>query len=231
MTMPVLPALMDTAAAPATTLADILGELDELAIGELVASAEAAGFGAAVEEEPAADSPEEPAEEVAEEAALEGEEGAEEEAGAEGDEIAAQDVEEVAAQGFEQITTWAQGARDALGAQLDAIDGYKTAADDRFESGADPESIEPLLERANELIEQADEALDECLDAAREAEAHACASAALRLERISRVFAKLVEQAATFAETTSAPEAGFNDEPAVKLWAERTAPKPGPLSI
>ncbi len=226
MTMPMLPGLMDdkaTAAAP-SALADLLSGLDDIMMGELIAAAEAAGFGSDVAIEAAEEGEEvmEEGEEAAEEAAEDAEEG---------EEPSEQDVQEVAAQGFDQITEWSASARETLGSLLEQLEGYLTAAQEGEEMGAEPDSIEPLVEKANELIETADEAVSECTDAAKAEDAHACALAALRLERVTRVMNKLVEQAATFAETTTAPEAGFNDEPAVKLWAERTAPKPGPLSI
>ncbi len=229
MTMPMLPGLMDPAAsAVGPTLADILTDLDDLTMADLIASAEAAGFGGEpVEEVVEEEGAEEAAEEVVEEAAEEGEEAA-----ADGEEVAEEaDVEEVASQGFAQMTDWATSARETLASQLETLEEMKSAAEANVEAGADPDSIEPLVEKGNELLEQADEALTECLDAAKAEEAHPCAVAALKIERIARVFGKLVEQAATFAETTSAPEAGFNDEPAVKLWAERTAPKAGPLTL
>ncbi len=227
MTMPMLPGLMDDKAAAATSsaLADLLSGLDDIMMGELIASAEAAGFGSeapqAAEGEEAVES-EEAAEEAVEDATEDVEEA---------EEPAEQDVEEVAAQGFEQITSWTESARESLGSMLEQIEGYQTAAQEGAELGADPDSVDSLLEKANELIETADETVSECLDAAKSEDAHGCAIAALRLERVTRIMGKLVEQAAAFAETTAAPEAGFNDEPAVKLWAERTAPKPGPLSI
>jgi hypothetical protein len=220
MTMPVLPALMnqDTAAA-APSLADILGGLDELAMGELVASAEAAGFGG--DGEAADEDGEEPAEEEAADEEVEDVEAEPEEA----------DVEEVAAKGFESMTSWVASAREALDPQLEALQAAFDTATAGVDEGADPDSIEPLIEKATELCETADVAVEEANAAAEAQDAHACAIAALRVERIGRVISKMVEQAATFAETTAAPEAGFDDEPAVKLWAERTSPKAGPLGI
>lgn len=231
MSMPHLPGLMGGAkpAAPAS-LADILSQLDEGQVADLVATAKAATAGAdappsseAAEGQPPEGSPAEEASESDEEAAAEGDDETD------AAEPSEQDVEDVAAQGFEQICSWAESANSGIASQLEQVQQLQAAAEAAAEKGADPDSIEPLAEQAQELADQATEYLDECNAAADKQDAHGCATAALMLDRCAKVMAKIVEQAQAYAEPNATPEAGFYDEPAVKLWAERTAPKPGPM--
>lgn len=240
MTMPILPALMgntDAAAPPPTTLVDIISQLDEAQMGELLAAADAAGFSATVEEEtieptegeePEAEMVEEetPEEEVAEEV----EELSDEEPADEGDEeVPEEEVAEMAELGFDAIGEWADKALEQIDAQYDALVELGKAAD--ADLGADPDAIETLVEQADTLREQASEARDASAAAAKSEDARTCALEALKLERASRVLAKLLEQAQAYAETTETPEAGPADDPAMKLWAERTMPKTGLLPL
>lgn len=239
--MPALPALMgeatDEVPAEKPTLAAIFDQLDEQGINELVATAEAATMGempaegeegepaepGVGEEVPATDEAEDTGEAVAEE----------EEPGAEAEEEDAEptevDVEEVASQGFEQMQTWAEKAYEAISGQLEALKAQLKTAQANVEAGADADAIEGLLEQGEETYEAAGEQLDGVMAGVKAQDAHAAATSALQLERSGRIVSKLVEQAAAHAETTGALEAGFYDEPAVKLWAERTAPKMGPI--
>ena len=230
MTMPILPALMGApeAGAPAApTLVDIISQLDEEMVTELLTAADAAGFGVTVDdEEPPAETDEEPPveevpmdEEVVEDEELppESEDGEPvEEADAE-DEATEEEVGEMAELGYDAIGEWSDKALEQIDAQYDALVELGKAAD--ADLGADPDSIDQLIETADELREQASEARD------------TCALEALKLERASRILAKLLEQAQAYAETTETPEAGPADDPAMKLWAERTAPKGGPLPL
>jgi hypothetical protein len=216
------------------TLAAILDQLDETAMNELVATAEAATMGEtpeappAAEGEPAVEGDEVPAgdeTESADEAMVEGDDtGTEEEA-----EPTEADIEDVASQGFEQMQSWAEQAYEALGAQVDSLNATLKAAQAAAEEGADPDAVEALVEQADATYEAAGEQLDAVMAGVKAEDAHAAATAALQLERSGRILTKLVEQAAAHAETTGTPEAGFYDEPAVKLWAERTGPKMGPI--
>ncbi len=236
----------DPAAAAPATLADIISQLDDDQINELVATAEAAGFGeeppsSAEDVNPDLEQPEAGTVDNDEALSEEGvddsgslapspEEAAEEEVDEEGaEEGDAELVEEKEAQGLDAIDSWASGILEDLDVQLDALKQHLATAEDNAEIGADPDSIEPLLDQAEELLEKASEAYSECKDAASAEDARSCALAGLRIERIHRVLLKLVEQAGAYAETSDAPEAGVMDDPAVKLWAERTGPKTGLL--
>lgn len=220
MTMPILPGLGgDKSAAPAATaLADVFDQLDDDQISELVATAEAAGFGGDAEGTPGEEATESP-----------------EEADADGDvpsadeEPAEDDVEGVAAQGFEEITAWATQASESNAGMLSQVESALETAQGGEEAGAEPDAIEPLLEQAQALSDQSAELLSECEAAAKADDAHACAVAALKIERNSRILQHVVAQAQAYAETTETSEAGFQDEPAVKLWAERTAQASGPI--
>ena len=242
MTMPILPALMGApeAGAPAApTLVDIISQLDEEMVTELLTAADAAGFGVTVDdEEPPAETDEEPPveevpmdEEVVEDEELppESEDGEPvEEADAE-DEATEEEVGEMAELGYDAIGEWSDKALEQIDAQYDALVELGKAAD--ADLGADPDSIDQLIEKADELREQASEARDASAAAAKSEDARTCALEALKLERASRILAKLLEQAQAYAETTETPEAGPADDPAMKLWAERTAPKGGPLPL
>lgn len=243
MDMPILPSLMgtnDPAAPPPATLVDIISQLDELQVGELLTAADAAGFGVEPVEPVEGDEPvdgEEPEAEMVEEETPEEEEVAEteeepgEEVPAEGDdaEVPEEEVTEMAELGFDAIGTWADTALEQIDAQYDALVELGKAAD--ADLGADPDAIAALVEQADTLREQASEARDNSAAAAKSEDARTCALEALKLERASRVLAKLLEQAQAYAETTDTPEAGPADDPAMKLWAERTAPKTGMLPL
>ncbi len=237
--MPILPALMgtDPSAPPPVTLIDIIGQLDEEQVAELLTAADAAGFGLEpVEEEPVDEEPTEEAdmieepidEEVVEEEPTEDEEPVEEVEG-EDEEETEESVAEMAELGFDAIGEWADTALEQIDAQYDALVELGKAAD--ADLGADPDAIDALVEQAETLREQASEARDASAAAAKAEDPRTCALEALKLERASRVLAKLLEQAQAYAETTEAPEAGPADDPAMKLWAERTAPKTGLLPL
>lgn len=214
MTMPVLPALMnpgDKSQAP--SLADVLDQLDESQVAELVATAEAAGFGE-----------DSPAEEAAE---------SDEEAAAEGDldtEPSEEDVNAVAGQGFEEMSSWVTSSVEGLGAQVDAISASVDAASEGEETGAEPDEAQAALEQAQELQATVEELQGEYEAAEKAEDAHAAGVACLKIEKAVRKMALLAQLAATAAETTDSVEpAGVADEPAVKLWAERTKQPMGPL--
>ncbi len=238
MTMPILPALMgtpDPAAPPPLTLVDIISQLEPEQMTELLAAADAAGFGAEpveteepTDEEPSteeADMPDEEQVEVVEEPEDEATDAAE----GEDDEESEESVAEMAELGFDAIGTWADTALEQIDAQYDAIVELGKNAD--ADAGADPEAIDALVEQADELRTKASEARDASADAAKGEDAHTCALEALKLERFSRVLATLLQQAQTYAETNDTQEAGPADDPAMKLWAEKTAPKLGPLPL
>lgn len=222
----------DPAAAPPTTLVDIISQLDETQITELLAAADAAGFGATVEEpdgEPPAEEPE--VEMLEEETPEEGEAGEPSEELEEGDdeEPAEEEVTEMAELGFDAIGEWSDKALEQIDVQYDALVELGKAAD--ADLGADPDAIEQLIEQADTLREQASEARDASAAAAKVEDARNCALEALKIERASRVLDNLLKQAQAYAETNDTPEAGPADDPAMKLWAERTAPKTGPLPL
>jgi hypothetical protein len=236
MTMPILPALMGTAdAAPPISLADIFATLEDDQVNELVATAEAAGFGLE-DVNPDLEQPE--AGTVDNDEAL-SEEGVDDGGSAEAavnpdDAEGAEDTDEeevtvMEGSNLDEVVDSAVSKFDGLDAQLVALQGYLDAASEAADSGADADSIQALVEKAEEVIEAADEAVIECKDACSSDDAHGCAIAALKVIRAERILGKLVEQAAVFAETTDAPEPGPQDDPAMKLWAERMAPKGGPL--
>ncbi len=131
--------------------------------------------------------------------------------------------------GVDAILASAVSAFDGLDDQLLAITGYQDQATENEEAGADPTSIADLAEKAQEVIDGADEAVSACKAAAKGDDAHAAAEAAMQVLRAQRILAKLVEQAATYADVTTAPEPGPQDDPAVKLWAQHMAPKTGML--
>ncbi len=239
MDMPILPALMGTAdaAAPApTTLIDIISQLDETQMTELLAAADAAGFGVEVE-------PTEPVEGEEPEAEMADEETPEEEVETEEeptDDEAVEDVDaeaepseeevgEMAELGFDAIGEWSDKALEQIDVQYDALVDLGKAAD--ADLGADPDAIAALIEQADTLREQASEARDASAAAAKSEDAHACALEALKIERASRIIDHLLQQAHTYAETVDTPEAGPADDPAMKLWAERTMPKTGLLPL
>ncbi len=129
--------------------------------------------------------------------------------------------------GFDAIGTWADKALEQIDVQYDALAELAKNAD--ADLGADPEALSALVDQADTLREQASEARDASAEAAKAEDARTCALEALKLERASRVLDNLLQQARAYAETTEAPEAGPADDPAMKLWAERTMPKPGLL--
>lgn len=227
MTMPILPGLMEGASAAAPTLADVINALDDDQVNELVALAEAAAAGepgdeAPAPEEPPADGEEAPVESQPEEGDDSLDEGAEP-----GDEEQVADMEQ--AMSPDAIASSASDAFDSLDDRLLAIQSHLDAATEAADQGAEPEAIEALVERAQEVIEQADAALAECKDFAKADDIHGCAVAALRVQRASRILDKLVEQAVAYAEGSEIPEPGPQDDPAVKVWAERMGPKGGPI--
>ncbi len=249
--MPILPGLMgadDSSAPPATTLADIISQLDDDQVTELVAAAEAAGFTdaevspvAAEDVNPDLEQPEQPVAGLEGAAADEGvddsgmsaedvvnpddDEGVGDEA--ESDEEAASEME--GTMGVDAILASAVSAFEGLDDQLLAITGYQDQATENEEAGADPTSIADLVEKAQEAIDNADVAVEDCKSAAKADDAHAAAIAAMQVLRAQRNLAKLVELAATYADVTTAPEPGPQDDPAVKLWAQHMAPKTGML--
>lgn len=231
MTMPILPALMGTpdSTEPPTTLVDIISQLDPEMLTELLAAADAAGFGAEPANEEVEADEETPAEEPEEEQVEEATDDTETEAGDEDEEESEESVAEMAELGFDAISAWADTALEQIDAQYDAIVELGKNAD--ADAGADPDAIKVLVEQADELRAKASEARDASADAAKGEDARTCALEALKLERYSRVLATLVEQATAYAETAETPEAGPADDPAMKLWAERTAPKLGPLPL
>lgn len=215
MTMPVLPALMDDKSQAAPALADVLDQLDESQVAELVATAEAAGFGS--------DTPAEESGEPADEAAAEGDEDLDAEPTAE-------DAAAVGAQGFDEMSAWVTTSVDGLGAQLDAISASADAALEGEEAGAEPDEAQAALEQAQELQAVVEELQGEYAAAEKAEDAHAAGVACLKIEKATRKMGLLVQLAATAAETTDSVEpAGVADEPAVKLWAERTKQPTGPL--
>lgn len=219
MTMPMLPALQGDKSNATPALADVLDQLDEDQVAELVATAEAAGFGSD-EGTPAEEKSDPP-----------------DEAAAEGDidmdaEPAADEVDAVAGQGFDEMASWVSTSVEALGSQVDAISASVDAATEGAESGAEPDEAQAALDQAEELQTLVEELQTEFDDAQSAEDAHAAGVACLKIEKATRKMALLAQLAATAAETTdSVAPAGVEDEPAVKLWAERTASKAGPLGV
>jgi len=206
MTMPILPGLAGTAV-PAGSLTDVLDALAPDQIAELVA--EAAGSS-----DPDADPVEGGEDDTDGEAEEEGE--------LSDEEVEARATELGDAGELEAITTWSERAIESLNAAREQLAEMHTTAEAEAERGADPDAIEALLDRADELVEQAVEADDEAAAAAKSEDAKACAEAALRVHRFARAMRALIQEAQPYTETTTTDEATAADEPAVKLWAERT---------
>ena len=243
MSMPILPALMGTEEATPVSLAELIQTLDDDQVNELIATAEAAGYG--VEEAPAAedvnDDLEQPEagtvdndEALSEEGVDDG--GAAEDVGAAAGDDTDEELEEGAEEGDDEAVTEMEGLDpdaivesavstfDGLDAQLVSLQGFLTTAEEAAEAGADPDSIQQLVDKAEELIEAADEAVTECKDAAAAEDVHTAAVSAMKVNRVQRILVKFVEQAQAFAETSDIPEPGPMDDPAVKVWAERMGP-------
>src|SRR5690242_13076571 len=140
MTMPILPALMGTAdAASPPSLVDVISALDDGQINELVATAEAAGFGgeapAAEDVNPDLEQPEAPtvdndeagSEEGVDEAAPESEEGE----GTDEEEVA--DMEQ--SMDATAIVSSAEAAYDGLDPKLQSLQTYLESAEEGVEGG------------------------------------------------------------------------------------------------
>lgn len=221
MTMPILPGLAEEPVSPSLT--DYLDELTPETIAELVAEAAAAAVGDSADPDAAEGGTDS---EDAPEGDVEGADGeAEEELSDEEVETRASELGE--AGDFDAITSWSESALEEASTIRDSLAELHKQAEVDEESGADPDAIEELLERADELVERATEADSEASDAAKAEDPKACAEAALRVERAVRALRAMMEEAKAFADVTTTTEAGFADEPAVKLWAERTMPKAG----
>lgn len=226
--MPLLPGLDGAEATVGPSLTDLLDTITEEQAAELVTQAQAwkTGEGGQTSAELDADSDEEPATMDEADEMGEGEEVAEGEEVEEGDAEAEAKADELEAAGdYDGMLSWAETTTEELNTLSEDLSALLDTAEENEESGADPDGVQEAIDALEPLVEQAQEHSDAAAAAAKAEDPKACGEACLRLERVLRRARALLVQAQACADSTSVGGTTVEDEPAVKLWADRSRPK------
>lgn len=230
MTMPILPGLMNEggAAAEAPSITELLDSLELEQVQELVTLLTAEDVGGEEDETEGADEGEEPPGDGEEPEGEPPSEEVETEEETEQDAEARSYADSLAESGdLAELSKWAEDSLAEAEACVDELEVLLDTATKAEEQGADPEAVEEVLERVQSLFERAEEAAEEVITEVKAENAKGAAEAALRVEKLMRRIHAAKEDAIAAADVTSTTPSPM-DEPALKVWAERTRPKGNP---
>lgn len=235
MTMPIIPALAGTAAAPVGALTELLDSLTQEELTQLVADADA--WVAAGEPMPGAEGEGEEDDDADEagEGEVETEYDAEVEEHVEDLEAeAAETPEEQAAEAeagvedFQALLAQVQAAEDSAAGYLEELTTMQDAAEASSDVGGDPDAIGKLIEEAEGLSKEIADLVQDAADAADDEDADGIAQAGLLAKEKCELMGALVAKAVPLAQANKPAEDAVDpttgepaEKPALAMWAER----------